>query len=66
MADSSNKQVLSQEVFDYLMKNAPDFLRSYSVLASFYVRITEEYSHKTWKDGRIVLTPIKSVENEKS
>lgn len=66
MADKSNKQVLSKEVFNYLKKNAPDFLHSYSVLSSFYVRITEEYTHKTWKDGRIVLTPIKSVENEKS
>lgn len=65
MADSNMKE-LSKEVFEYLCKNAPDFLHSYSVLAAFYVRVTEQYTHKAWKDGRIVLTPIKSNENEKS
>lgn len=54
---------ISQEAFDYLVKHEPEFLRSYSILAAFYTKLTSEYEHKRWKDGRIVLTP-KSKSNE--
>lgn len=64
--NESEKPVLQKEVFDYLKKKAPEFLQSYAVLAAFYTKMSEDYVHKVWKDGRLVLTPIKDKTNEQS
>lgn len=56
-------EVLSPEVFEYLKKNAPNLISSYYILSKFYEHMTNDFTHKVWKDGRIVLTP-KAKENE--
>ena len=62
--NDAEKPVLNKEVFEYLKEKAPEFLQSYAILASFYTRMSEDYVHKVWKDGRLVLTPIKNKTNE--
>lgn len=59
------EKILSQEVFDFIKEKEPNFLQSYYVLLSFYLRITNDYSHELCKDGRIVLTP-KTKSDEQS
>lgn len=58
------KKVLSAESFKYLQEHEPEFLRSYYILSNFYVHLTEHYTHKVWKDGRLVLTPYPSNDEE--
>lgn len=52
------KKILDKEVFEYLKEKAPEFLQSYYMLSKFYEHMTNSYTHKVWKDGRLVLTPV--------
>lgn len=58
-----DKKFLSEDSFNYLKEHEPEFLRSYYILVKFYEHMTNDFTHKVWKDGRIVLTP-KTLENE--
>lgn len=60
-----NPEVLSKSLFDAIKKECPQFLSSYYVLSKFHEHLTTNFTHKVWKDGRIVLTP-KKQSNEQS
>lgn len=54
------KAEISQELFDTIKAKCPEFLTSYFVLVQFYDHLTNNFTHKLWKDGRILLTPKKN------
>ena len=55
---------LSKRELRYLRNHCPSFLDSYKKLLAFYKSATECYTMKVWKDGRVVLTPIKDLRKD--